>query len=341
MGQKEITIYDIAKQLNISAATVSRALKDHPAIKKETKEKISALAQKLGYRSNTFASNLRKKRTNTIGVIVPRLNSLFMSTVLAGIEKTASEHGFNIIISQSLEREDKEKLNTLTHFNNRVDGLIISLSYETEDFSHFDTFLKRQIPLVFFDRVPQSINATKIVLDNFKAGYEATSHLIEQGCRHIVHITGNLKRNVYRERFDGYLKALAEHGIPFDERNCLSNDLSEEAVSRCITEDILHRSSKPDALFVANDSSAAFALSILKENGYRVPHDVAIVGFNNDLIARVTDPPITTVHYPGFQMGQIAARNILSYITGQSDIAISSTVILNAELIVRQSSLKK
>ncbi|WP_257670267.1 LacI family DNA-binding transcriptional regulator [Parapedobacter tibetensis] len=338
---REATIYDIAERLNISAATVSRGLKDHPAINKETKKRIAAVAHELGYRSNKFASNLRGQRTHTIGVIVPRLNSLFMSSVLAGIETVVNESGFNILISQSLEQQAKEKSNAITHFNNRVDGLITSLSYETEDFSHFDSFIQKKIPLVFFDRVPDTINATKIVLDNLKAGYEATKHLIGQGCRDIVHITGNLKRNVYRDRLQGYRNALEENGIPFAEHRCISNDLSEQAMADCIHNRIFNVSQLPDALFIANDSSAAFAISILKEQGYRIPQEIAIVGFNNDLISKVTEPAITTVNYPGYQMGQHAARLILNDISGQNDANVSSTVILNPELIIRKSSLKQ
>jgi LacI family transcriptional regulator len=182
---KEITIYDIAEQLKISPATVSRGLKDHPAISKKTKRKIADVAQKMGYRTNTFASNLRQKRTNTIGVIVPRLNSSFMSDVLAGIEKVANEAGYNLIISQSLESEKKEIANAVTMFNSRVDGLLVSLAYDTKSIAHFEPFIQKNIPLIFFDRTVEHEKCPCIVIDNFKAGYDITKHLIENGCKHI------------------------------------------------------------------------------------------------------------------------------------------------------------
>jgi LacI family transcriptional regulator len=340
MRHKEITIYDLAQKLNISAATVSRGLADHPAINKATKKKIYDLATELGYRSNKFASNLRKQQTNTIGVIVPRLNSLFMSSVISGIEKIINNAGYNLIIAQSFEQEAKERTNTTTMFNSRVDGLIVSLSSDTQDFSHFDTFIKKNIPIVFFDRIAKEIDATKVLIDNFKAGYQATSHLLDQGCKEILHITGNITRNVYKDRFEGYKKALEERQIDYDPTLFFSNDLSEQAVQDTINE-ILKRKKLPDGLFITNDSAAAYALTILKQAGLNVPNDIAIVGFNNDLISQVTEPAITTINYPGKEMGETIARIILNRLNEDLDPNITSTVTLNSELVIRASSLRK
>ena len=185
---KEITIYDIAKHLTISSTTVSRGLKDHPAINKNTRKKIFEAAKHLCYRSNTFASSLRSKKTFTIGVIVPRLNSYFMSSALAGIEDAATRENYNLIISQSLENTEKEVSNAHTMFNKRVDGLLVSLAYDTENIHHFDPLSKKGIPVVFFDRVYPHIDSTSIVIDNYKAAYDITKHLIEQGCRKIMHL---------------------------------------------------------------------------------------------------------------------------------------------------------
>src|ERR1700704_1520109 len=173
---KEITIYDLARKLKISPATVSRGLKDHPGISKKTKKKIYDLAKEMGYRSNNFARNLRKQTTQTIGVIVPRLNSYFMSTVIAGIENVVNNEGYNLIISQSSESVQKEKLSVATMFKNRVDGLLVSLAYDTDDVSHFEPFFKKDIPFLFFDRVAHYKNCSNILIDNRKAGYEATVH---------------------------------------------------------------------------------------------------------------------------------------------------------------------
>jgi LacI family transcriptional regulator len=341
MQDKEVTIYDLAKRLDISATTVSRGLQDHPAINKKTKKKIIDLAAEMGYRSNKFASNLRKQKTNTIGVIVPRLNSLFMASVISGIEKIANNAGYNLIISQSFEQEKKEKSNTTTMFNSRVDGLIVSLAVDTEDLSHFDTFIKKNIPIIFFDRVTEDIESTKVLIDNFKAGYKATEHLIEQGCKKILHMTGNTGRNVYRDRFEGYKKALSDHDLPFNPDLFISNDLSEQAVQDVLVNDVLKRVDLPDGLFITNDSSAAVALTVLKEAGLRIPEDIAIVGFNNDLLSRVTQPAITTINYPGNEMGENIARILINHLDGEGDLSFTSTVILNTELIVRGSSLRQ
>jgi len=342
MSNKEITIYDLAEKLKISAATVSRALADHPAINKDTKKKVFELAAELGYRSNKFASNLRKQKTHTIGVIVPRLNSLFMSSVLSGIEKIVNDADYNLIIAQSFEQELKERANTTTMFNSRVDGLIVSLSSQTQNYSHFDTFIKRNIPILFFDRIAKEIDATKVLIDNFKAGYQATSHLLEQGCKSIAHITGHITANVYRDRFEGYKKALADHNVEFDPSLFLPIDLTEQAVKHTLRNDLLMRKKLPDGLFITNDSSAAYAMTILKEAGKKVPKDIAIVGFNNDLISRVTEPAITTLNYPGNEMGETIARILINHLEGESDdLSFTSTVTLNAELIIRASSIRK
>lgn len=341
MNKKQITIYDLAEKLQISATTVSRGLKDHPSINKNTRKKIFDLAESLGYQSNKFASNLRKQKTNTIGVIVPKLNSLFMSSVLSGIEKTVNNAGYNLIISQSFELQEKEKKNAETMFNSRVDGLIVSLSVETTDYTHFNPFINKGIPLILFDRISDEITGTKVIIDNVSAGYKATKHLLEQGCKDILHITSNINRNVYKDRFNGYKQALNEYQIPFQKELLITNDLSEEALVECLKNDILKRKKIPDGIFFANDPSAAFSLTILKEAGLKVPEDIAIVGFNNDLISRVTAPAITTINYPGDDMGKSIARILLNHLDGKDDLSFTSTVILNSELIIRDSSNKR
>ena len=335
-SDKEVTIYDIAAELNISAGTVSRGLKDHPAISKKTKKRINEAAQVMGYRFNTFASNLRSKRTNTIGVIVPRLNSNFMSSVLAGMEKIANEASYNLIISQSLESAQKEIINVKTMFNNRVDGLMISLAYDTSDVSHFDILLKKGIPLLFFDRVLEHPLCTNIIIDNKKAGYEATKHLIEQGCKNIIHITGQLARNVYADRLSGYQSALHDFGLEFNEANIMITKLDEQAGIDAAAK-ILNMSSLPDGVFAANDTCAVSCMSVLNHSGIRIPEDIAFIGFNNDPISRVIEPNLSTINYPGFEMGEIATRKLISHLNSET-INLTNSIILKSKLIVRPSS---
>ncbi|WP_338872654.1 LacI family DNA-binding transcriptional regulator [Spirosoma sp. SC4-14] len=338
--EKETTIYDIARLLNLSPATVSRALNDHPAINSNTKSMITATAKEMGYRSNTFASNLRRQRTNTIGVIVPRLNSNFMSTVLAGMEKVANKASYNLIISQSLESVKKEMANAKTMFNSRVDGLLVSVAYDTENTDHFDAFITKGIPLLFFDRVIEHKQGTNIVIDNVKAGYEATAHLIQQGCQRIMHVTGNLKRNVYADRLKGYKLALMEFGRPYNDELIMVTDLSQDA-GMMAAGTIQSMDKRPDGLFVTNDFCAVSCMRMLKQAGFSIPGDIAIVGFNNDPVSTVIDPNLTTINYPGEKMGEIAAQSLINHLNGAMDIQTTNTIILHSELIVRESSQKK
>lgn len=337
---KEVTIYDIAKKLKISPATVSRGLQDHPAISKKTKKKIFETVEAMGYRSNHFARNLRQQHTKTIGIIVHELNSNFITSVLAGIEKVTTEAGYDLIIAHSSESSVKEVANAKNLFNKRVDGLIASLSFDTTNLEHFKPFTDKGIPVVFFDRVEQDGNNTVVVIDNTKCGYLATQHLIEQGCKKIVHVTSSLQRNVYSQRYKGYRDALFDHDIEFDESLLLISDLTEKAGEEAALQ-ILKMKPWPDGIFVTNDFVAAVCMRTLKANGVSIPDDIAIVGFNNDAIAKLVEPALTTINYPGIDMGEIAARNLINHLKGVSNIHQTNTIIIRSELIVRKSSLRK
>jgi LacI family transcriptional regulator len=339
---KEVTIYDIAKKLGISPTTVSRALNNNKAVNEQTKQRIFKEAKEMGYRSNIFASNLRSKRTNNIGVIVPRLNSPFQSSAIAGMEKIANESGFNLVISQSLESIEKEIANVQMMFNSRVDGLLVSLVDDPDNIQHFRPFIDKGIPLLFFDRVAHERGCTGVVIDNTQAAYNATAHLIEQGCRNIVHVLGNPKINVYANRLKGYRYALLDHGLPFIEENIIYSDLSEEA-GDVIVPQLLNRREKPDGLFVSNDSCAASCINSLKQEGIRVPWDIAVVGFNNDMISRLMEPKLSTINYPGFEMGEVAMKSLVHHLNGLLGEILqnTNTITLRSELIIRESSLRR
>lgn len=338
---REVTIYDIAKYLNVSAATVSRGLKDNPTISKSTRKKIVEAAKSLGYQSNTFASSLRSKHTHTLGVLVPRLNSHFMSSVLAGMENAANRHGYNLIIAQSLEDAEKEKRNAATMFNKRVDGLLISLSYNTQDIRHLEPFFKRKIPVVFFDRVFPHDESTSVGINNFEAAYNITKHLISQGCSKIMHLGGNLLRNVYQERFNGYRKALQDHHLAFTRKFHLTSTLSEQAgtdAARYILD--LPPAERPDAVFSANDTAAVYCMLALKAAGLRIPEDIAFAGFNNDPISKVIEPNLTTMDYSGDSVGNTAATYLINHLNGTNNLYTTNAITLRADMIIRASSLK-
>lgn len=338
--KKEVTIYDIAQKLDISSTTVSRGLNNNAAINKNTRKKIQETARELGYRHNTFASSLRKQQTNTIGVIIHELNSNFITSVLAGIEKVTAENGYDLLIAHSSESFKKEAANSLTLFHKRVDGVLASLAFDTEGLEHFKHFEERGIPVIFFDRVEENIESTKVIIDNYKCGYQATQHLIEQGCKRIVLVTANLKRNVYAQRYKGYKDALYDNKIKLDDKLLLIKDLSEQGSIEAAHE-ILKMKPLPDGAFITNDFSAAVCMQTLKENGVRIPQDIAIVGFNDDSICKLIEPQLSTVKYPGGDMGEIAAHNLINHLKGISDIKQTNTIVVRSELIVRKSSLKK
>jgi len=338
--KKDVTIYDIAQKLALSSTTVSRGLNDHAAINKNTRKKIQDTARELGYRHNTFASSLRKQKTNTIGVIIHELNSNFITSVLSGIEKVTAENGYDLLIAHSSESFEKEAANSLNLFHKRVDGLLASLAFDTEGLEHFKHFEDKGIPVIFFDRVEENIENTKVIIDNYKCGYQATQHLIEQGCKRIVMVTASLKRNVYAQRYKGYKDALYDHNIKLNDKLVLVKDLSEQCSVEAAYE-ILKMNPLPDGAFITNDFSAAVCMQTLKEHGIRIPQDIAVVGFNNDAICKLIDPQLSTIQYPGIEMGEIAARNLINHLKGISNISHTNTIVVRSELIIRKSSLRK
>jgi LacI family transcriptional regulator len=338
--KKDVTIYDIAQKLAISSTTVSRALNDHATINKNTRKKIQDTARELGYRHNTFASSLRKQKTNTIGVIIHELNSNFITSVLSGIEKVTAENGYDLLIAHSNESFVKEAANSLNLFHKRVDGLLASLAFDTEGLDHFKHFEDKGIPVIFFDRVEEGIENTKVIIDNYKCGYQATQHLIEQGCKRIVMLTASLKRNVYAQRYKGYKDALYDHNIKLNDKLVLVKDLSEQGSVEAAYE-ILKMNPMPDGAFITNDFSAAVCMQTLKEHGVKIPQDIAVVGFNNDAICKLIEPQLSTIQYPGNDMGEIAARNLINHLKGISNIKNTNTIVVRSELIIRKSSLRK
>jgi LacI family transcriptional regulator len=336
---KEITISDLAKQLGLSIATVSRALNHHPNVSRKTARKVNELAKQLGFRKNNFASNLRHKYSNTIGVIIHNIDSQFTTSVLRGIEEVIAHSGYIIIIAHSDEKHSREAGNADNLFHNRVDGLIASLAADTEDLSHYDAYVQKGTPIVFFDRAKIDGPGIKVVINNEQAGYDATLHLIEQGCKKIMHVTGNLTKNVYYDRLKGYQLALAENDLPFEPDLLVVNDLSEEAGVQ-LAEKVLAMKNKPDGIFITKDSCAAFCMQRLKEGGVNVPRDIAMIGFNDDVISRMIQPKLTTVQYNGREIGKVAAQSLLEQLSDRSTGSSDYVTIIRHKLMVRESSRK-
>jgi LacI family transcriptional regulator len=333
---RELTIYDIADLLKISPSTVSRALNNHPSVSNKTKKKVIETANELGYRFNKFARNLRQQKSYILGVVIPRLDSYFMSSVIAGMESYLYDLGYNLMIVQSDEKLEKELKCLEMLYNSRVDGIMISFSSETKNLNHIKEIFNKKIPLVIFDRYINQSGITCVVIDNKKAAKEIVEHLISIGRKNILHLSGNLNCSVYNDRFNGYKDALIEAGIEYRDDFVMKNVLYEKS-SEDIYSYILSLKKFPDAIFAAHDILAVQTISYLKQKGVKIPDDIAIAGFNDDPIATVVEPNLTTIKYPGNLIGQISAKTLLEIINGNT-VKIIDKIVLQHELCIRDST---
>lgn len=308
----QATIKDIATELNVSASTVSRALKDYPGISDETKRKVKEVADKLNYRPNAIALSLRKSRSFTIGVIIPEVVHFFFSTVISGIEEVAFSRGYNVILTQTNEKLSREMSSIETMLSNQIDGFLVSFSKETTDFDHFSRLLNQAYTIVFFDRVPEIPHAISVMVDDYKGAFDATDHLISQGYENIVHLTGPLNLNISRERIRGYKDALIKNGMPVNPEYIVECPIDTDGESQKITTNILKSfTTRPDAFFASNDMAAVGAMLACKAEGLRIPDDVGIVGFSNWQFCTMIDPSLSSVSQPGSKMGAKATDILL------------------------------
>ncbi|MBK8506894.1 MAG: LacI family DNA-binding transcriptional regulator [Saprospiraceae bacterium] len=338
MEHKRITIYDIADRLGISPTTVSRALRGQQGIAKSTIKKVRSMADEMGYSLNTLAAGLRTRKSYNIGVVVPQIDRAFIATFISGIEEIANEAGFNVMIYQSMDDEAKEIRNVMSLMSSSVDGAIISLSMNTKSMDHIRLFKAKNIPLVMADRVADEMDVDKVVIDNFEAGYHATEYLISLGHDYIAHFAGSPERNVYRDRKDGYLAALKRYNKPINPQLLIYENLSEAAGVRAV-EKLLILDQLPDAIFAANDTTAVSAVLHLQKLGIAIPDEISIVGFNNDPIASILKPQLTTVDHPAREIGKTAAKRLISRINADEEMDIQNeTFTLKTSLIIRGSS---
>ena len=336
MKKEPTTLRDIALNLGVSISTVSRALSGAPEVNDQTKEAVLKAAKRLNYEPNHVAQSLRSNKTKTIGIVVPNLISHFFSATISGIQTTAAEKGYNVMICQSNESFATEVSNIHMMMSHRVDGLLISLSKETESYDHLHTILNRGIPLVFFDRVCDELNTSRVTVDDHDGAFKATEHLIETGRRRIAHICGPEQLSISKNRLQGYLDALKMHGIPVSEELILHSSFKDEDIAEH-TNTLLNLPNPPDAIFAVNDLVAVQAMLAIKKRGLRVPQDIAMVGFTNTPVSALIEPSLTTVAQPAYQIGHIAAKHILEQINYPQEF-IPQSIVLQTELVVRNSS---
>ncbi len=339
---KEITLKEIAETLGISITTVSKALKNYPDVSEKTRQSVIALAEKLNYSPNSFAVNLRTKESKTIGLIIPEVVHHFFSNVINGIIAEAEKHGYLVIILQSNESLELEKKQVALLINKRVDGIIMSLSNESNNDAHIKEILQREIPFVQFDKISKLIPSSKVIINDQKAAMDAVQHLIDKGCKKIAHIRGPINPQNAIDRFLGYKKALEKNNIPFDSKlvyTC-TNVTFEEGIE--FAEQILKEHPDVDGIFVITDLVAVGVLAHFNEKNISVPHQVAIIGFSNWFMSQVITPKLSTVDQPSYEMGVTAFNLLLEEMTCRKDGLEYSprTIELETSIIERESTLK-
>ena len=342
MRLEQATIKDIARELQVSSSTVSRALKDYPGISDETKRKVKEMAEKLHYRPNAIALSLRKSRSFTIGVIIPEVVHFFFSTVISGIEEVAFSRGYNVILTQTNEKLAREKSSIDTMLSNQMDGFLVSYSKETTDFTHFSKLLNQGYPIVFFDRVPEIPGAIHVIVNDYAGAYDATKHLIQQGYSRIVHLAGPSNLKISQERIRGYKDALKEFGISFLPELVVECTQGTDEEAQKITAQLLQSiAPRPDAFFANNDLAAMGAIQACKNAGFSVPQEIGVVGFSNWQFCSIVDPSLSSVAQNGFQIGAAATEILLDWIEKKTDPkTIQPSVVLETELLVRKSSTR-
>lgn len=333
--KRDATIVDIANELKISLSTVSRALNNHPYVNEKTKRKIQQTAEKLGYRKNLFASGLRKRNTFTIGLIVPRISMFFHAVVITTIQNELFKYGYNLIISQSNDSVDMESDLVKTMYDAHVDAVIVALSLNTTNFDHFNILVDNNIPLIFYDRIPgDNFPAYYIVGDDFQGGYLATSHLIEQGCRRIAHISGPINCNLYRDRSNAYKQVLEQNKITFDPQLLFCHELTYENARKTLHE-LFAKKPYPDAIFAANDLTAIATIEFSKEKGISIPNELKLVGYSNDPRSEIITPSLTTIEQFPEKMGMIVVSNIVNLLRENEKNSESSVLIGNETIPVQ------
>jgi len=337
---KPVTLKDIAEHLGISVTTVSKALKDYPDVSKKTKALVKELAQTLNYKPNAFAVNLRTETSNTIGLIIPEIVHHFFSNVIKGIISQAEKKGYLVIILQSNESYELEKKQIDLLMSKRVDGILISLANGTADFKHLADVIEQGKPLVMFDKIAKLVNCSKVIIDDRKAAYMATQHLIDTGCKRVAHFRGPLLPQNSIDRFLGYKKALEDNGMTYDPSLVYIFDHMTFEVGGMFAQKILREHPDVDGIFVNTDLVAIGAITEFNKNGVKIPEDISIVGFSNWFMSSAITPSLTTIDQPGFEMGKMAFKQLLKELKAKKKKKTITPKIIELEtsLVKRNST---
>jgi len=338
MKKPHVTIHDIAKELNVSASTVSRALQNHPRISESTRTAVQKMAEQYNYQPNVAAASLRSGRSKTVGVIVPRINRNFFSNVIGGLEESLAASGYHLMICQTHEQYANEASAIQTLINARVDAIILSISMETRNNEHLQGLMEKEIRLLFFDRALEDVETGSVVVDDKLGAYLSVKHLLEQGYRRIIHVAGADHINIYHARKEGYLQAMNEAGIEVPDQWILEKPLMVQGGEAAFLTG-MNLSPKPEAFFCAGDYAALGVLQAAKSNGVNVPEDLGITGFANEPFTAFLEPSLTTVDQKGGVMGKMVAQMFLNCEEKTTLSATCEKIVLQPELIIRNSSI--
>jgi len=335
-GHNNLTMKDIARELGVSVATVSRALQNSPRISEDRKHMIQQYAREHNFTPNVLAESLRNSKVKpmkVIGVIMPEFVHYYFSTILRGIEEKASAHGYRIMVAQSNEDYEREVQLCQSFYENKVCGIIVSQAKETQHYEHFQKLLDAGVPLVFYDRICTGVNASMVVVDDYMAAFNAVNYLIQTGCRRIAFFGSKMNLEIAKNRFNGYKDALLKNGLPFDESLTRICDNRHDA--EMITPELFDGDYYPDAFFAVNDDTAIGILYTVKSMGLRVPEDISICGFTNGVRAVSCDPMLTTVEQAGIKVGEEAVDVLLDHVEGRIPLTKVEKRVVRTRLIIR------
>ena len=338
--EKKANIIDVARYLGVATSTVSRALQDHPSISAKTKKLVFNAVRELNYSPNKIAANLRSGNGMAIGVIIPKINSNFMSNCIFGIENIIYPSGYNLIICQSTEHYEKELSNVRTLVDSQVSGILISVSNETISTDHLAMVKANNIPLIMFDRISESLEVDCIVNDDTRGAYEAIEHLIEQGYSKIALLNGPEQIYVYKNRYNGYRQALASNNLDL-QPDCVIQNINTQKDAYRATGLLLDSKHPPDAIFCASDTLALGVLEALKERNIQSPGQIGVVGYGNDIYGDLTTPTLTSVEQFPQEIGASAAQIMLQILEDKNVKSIPKTISIKPRLIIRRSSSGK
>ncbi|RAJ11437.1 LacI family DNA-binding transcriptional regulator [Arenibacter echinorum] len=341
MKKGRVTIKDIARELNIAPSTVSRALNDHPALKKETKDAVKALAEALDYQPNLLALNLLQKKSNTIGVIVPEITGHFFSAIITGIQDVIVDSEYNIMICLSNESYEEELTIVKRLSKIQIDGVLVAPSSETKNFDHFRRLQKSGIPVVVFDRDCPGLEADKVLVDDYFGAFQAVEYLIGTGCKNIAHLGGPLNLSTTEQRLQGYMDALEKNKVPVNRDYIVHVPGFSHKDAVKATKKLLELQKHPDAIFAYNDKIAISAMHIVKKMGLQIPDEVSVLGFDDEPHSSFITPSLSTVWQPVYSMGMLSARILLSHLNNKNNILDFRKEVFKPELVIRASSKEK